>query len=61
MCKEIKRTFRPAHRDVEVIYEDDLGVEKFLYIALPDDVQKRIEQHFAEEDEICERVRKAAP
>jgi len=65
MCKELKRMFRPEHRDIEIIYLDDFAVEKRLYVGLvspagPVDVEATIHAHFAEEDAICETVRKAA-
>lgn len=60
MCELVSKTFRPAHRDVEITYRDSFGVEKKLYVGLPDDVKARIQKHFAEEDAICEAVRKAA-
>lgn len=60
MAKEIKRVFRPEHRDIEVLYEDALGVRKFLYVGLPADVNATIAEHFAMDDGICEAVKQAA-
>ena len=34
MAKEISRTFRPEHRDVLVVIEDDFGVRRQLYVGL---------------------------
>ncbi len=63
MCKLISRKFRPEHRDIEISYQDAFGIEKRLYIGLalgPVNVEEKIAAHFAEEDAICEAVKKAA-
>ncbi len=63
MCELIHKTFRPEHRDIEVTYKDAFGIEKRLYIGLalgPVNVEAKIAAHFAEDDAICEAVKKAA-
>ncbi len=63
MCTLISKAFRPEHRDIEVVYLDALGIEKRLYVGLalgPVNVEEKIAAHFAEDDAICEAVKKAA-
>lgn len=64
MAEVIKKRFRVEHRDMEVVYKDDLGVEKFLYVALsspagPVDVDAEIAKHLAEEEQIARNVKAA--
>ncbi len=64
-CHLVSKTFRPEHRDIEVVYLDAFGIEKRLYVGLaspagPVNVEAVIESHFKQEDVICAAVKKAA-
>jgi hypothetical protein len=63
MAKEVSRNFRPEHRDVEVCYLDDFGVQKFLYVGLSGpvvvNVDAVIHKHLSQEGRLAENVRLA--
>lgn len=63
MAHELKRTFRPQQRDIEVLYEDDFGIQKFLYVGLSGpvvvDVDAVIRKHLSEEQELAQNIQRA--